>query len=109
MYHYVYKITNLITGEFYIGKHSTYKLFDNYMGSGSKIRQSINKYGIEHFKKEVLCSCETPDDAFIKEHELITNHISDPLCYNIDTSLGRASWKSKQMKNHYPSLNVKKC
>lgn len=41
-YHYLYKTTNLITNEFYIGVHSTYDLKDGYLGSGKK--EDIQKW-----------------------------------------------------------------
>lgn len=49
---YIYKITNMINGKTYIGKHSANKT--NYMGSGSLIRNAIRKYKVENFKKEIL-------------------------------------------------------
>lgn len=53
-YNYVYKITNLVNGKIYIGKHSTDNLDDNYMGSGTRLRQAYKKYGLECFIKEVI-------------------------------------------------------
>ena len=42
-YNYIYKITNLANGKIYIGKHSTNKLGDSYMGSGKIIKNAIAK------------------------------------------------------------------
>lgn len=53
-YYYVYKITNLVNGKIYIGKHSTNNLNDNYMGSGVVLHQAYQKYGLECFNKEVI-------------------------------------------------------
>lgn len=53
-YYYVYKITNLVNGKIYIGKHSTTNLNDNYMGSGVVLHQAYQKYGLENFNKEVI-------------------------------------------------------
>lgn len=53
-YYYVYKITNLVNAKIYVGKHSTDKLDDNYMGSGVVLHQAYQKYGLECFSKEVI-------------------------------------------------------
>ena len=52
--HYIYRTTCNITGEWYVGMHSTSKLDGGYMGSGKILRYSIRKYGKENHTKETL-------------------------------------------------------
>ena len=58
MKHVIYKITNIVNGKFYIGKHSTLDINDSYMGSGVAIKKAIKKYGKENFTKEILFEFE---------------------------------------------------
>ena len=53
-YHFIYKTTNLLSGKYYIGMHSTDNLDDGYLGSGRRLRYSINKYGKESHKREII-------------------------------------------------------
>ena len=61
----VYKITNLITNKFYVGKDEGNS--SDYMGSGKWIKNSINKHGIENFSKEILEVCNDSDHLIIQE------------------------------------------
>jgi len=67
-YYYVYKTTNLITSKTYIGKHVSIKENDDYIGSGKLLWRSINKHGIENFKKEIIEYCNNHD--ILKEREI---------------------------------------
>lgn len=71
--YYVYKVTNLLNGKFYIGKRKHLKPeVDKYMGSGKLIKLAIAKYGVENFSKEVLQTFETNDAAAEFEASLVT-------------------------------------
>lgn len=67
MFLYIYKITNLLNGKIYVGKHSCSKIENSYLGSGVAIRRAIKKYGRDNFQKEVLCLCENEDELNDKE------------------------------------------
>ncbi len=83
-YHFIYKTTNLLNGKYYIGMHSTDNLNDGYMGSGKRLRYSINKHGVENHKKEVLEFFEDRKKLAIREREIITlNEIAKEECLNL--------------------------
>ena len=86
MFHYVYRIDNLINGKFYIGVHSGEKnpAEDNYWGSGKNIKAAIEKYGKNNFSKLILDVFSSRKEADAKEKELVSEDLlSDPTCYNI--------------------------
>lgn len=87
-YSYVYKITNILTNEYYIGVRSCNCEIheDPYMGSGLLIVRSINKHGLENFKKEILKVFHTRAEASFFEAESVTEiTLKDPLCLNLKT------------------------
>jgi hypothetical protein len=83
MFYTVYKITNLINGKFYIGKHRTKNLNDGYFGSGKLLRQAITKYGLDNFKKEILEVCKTEEQMNLAERILVVidYEVSYNLCF----------------------------
>lgn len=83
-YHYFYKIENLINGNYYYGIHSTNNLDDNYMGSGSRLKQAYKIYGKENFKKTILKFFDTRALASVYESEVVNETcVKDTNCYNL--------------------------
>ena len=79
----IYKITNLVNKKIYIGKDTTSD--KNYFGSGLLIKRSIEKFGIENFKKEILEECITNEELCEKEKKWIKffNSTNLDIGYNI--------------------------
>jgi hypothetical protein len=71
MYYTIYKTTNLINGKFYIGKHQTKNLNDDYIGSGKLLIRAVKKHGIENFHKEILFICESEKHMNLLEKILV--------------------------------------
>ena len=83
MHHIVYKITNLLNNKYYIGKHSTNNINDNYMGSNEQLSIDMDRFGAQNFVREVLFEGSTAEEALEMEARLITsNDILSDRCYN---------------------------
>lgn len=67
----IYRITNLLNGKVYIGKHQTENLNDGYMGSGKHIKSAIKKYGLENFEKEILYVLDSKESMDTIEAQLV--------------------------------------
>ena len=84
---YIYKVTNVITGEYYFGKReyrkdNKLKLGEIYLGSGKDILENISKYGKENFTKEILAQCKTLEDMNELETYYILRNCDNRLCLN---------------------------
>lgn len=89
MHYTIYKITNILDGKYYIGKHQTKDLDDGYMGSGKLLKRAIQKHGINNFSKEILHVFQTEHEMNDKEKELVTlNEMSYNLCPGGDGGFG---------------------
>ena len=83
-YYFIYKTVNIVNGMYYIGKHETYKLDDEYLGSGTYIKHAVNDYGRDNFEREILFYCDSYEELNEKEKEIVTIEIvNDKMSYNL--------------------------
>lgn len=106
MVYTIYRVTNLLDGKIYIGKHQTLDPNDDYFGSGKAIRAAIKKYGKQNFKKEVLFIFESESEMNNKERELITeDFVSRKDTYN--TGVGGEGGPHFKGKKHSVEAKIK--
>ena len=110
----IYKITNKITGDFYIGssknvkrrwgehkKPSTWKRFPN-----SQLYQDMQKFGVDNFAFEVI---EEVEESFLKEKEQKFIETLNPI-YNNNRAKGLdIERRKKYCKEYEKSDKRKKC
>jgi hypothetical protein len=105
---YVYKITNITTGEFYIGsRYQNVKLGLSpeqdigitYFTSG-KLREQF-KQNPNNFIKEILFTDINDDIVYTSEQNFIKEHINNPLCLNkqYTNSQGNILYRGKMDDN----------
>ena len=81
----VYRITNILTDEKYIGcKHLRVKGWESYIGSSKYLKEAIEEYGKENFKFEVLQATRNRTQTIIAEEQwqLELNVVEDETYYN---------------------------
>lgn len=83
-FHFLYKVTNIINGRYYIGVHNTADLGDGYKGSGNILAEAFRKYGKKSFQREIMNFFNSAKEAFDAEAQIVNKDlINDPLCYNV--------------------------
>lgn len=94
MYHYIYKIIHK-NGRYYVGRHSTKNLNDNYMGSGKWVTHIKDKTSLS---KIILKFCSSEDELFQEEANILNEHIDHPLNMNfINKPRGNGTGKYNTM------------
>lgn len=112
-YHIIYKTTCLINKKYYIGMHSTDNLNDGYMGSGKALKFSIQRYGKENHKVEILEMVENRELLAERERQLVTiNKVRNGKCMNLKVGgiggfIKKAKIKKKKIKKK-PLVKAKK-
>lgn len=83
LYFFVYITRNKITGEYYKGQHSTDSLFDGYLGSGTRFKQALKRYGKDAFERRIVLFLPDLKTAKWAERQFITHEdTTNPMCYN---------------------------
>jgi len=85
---HLYKITNKLTDEYYIGKHNGLDQKKSngqlYWGSGDRIRNQVKKHGADNFTYEILV-ISTTEYIYELEEKMVTLNLieSDNKCLNL--------------------------
>lgn len=83
MYRYIYKI-QFENGYYYIGKHKSTSLDDNYKGSGVKLSAFRKQYPHLNETKEILCLCDSAYELNERERDFIGDlYKTDKYCLNL--------------------------
>lgn len=105
-FNFVYKTTCLVTNRYYIGVHSTNNLEDGYLGSGTVLLRSVEKYGKENHNREIIEYFNTRGEAFKLEKKLVNKKlIEDPMCINLVGGGRGISVFSKEIKKKISESN----
>lgn len=84
LYHFIYRTTNTINGNYYIGMHSTSDLNDGYMGSGRRITNSLRHNGRSNHKFEILEYLPDRKSLAKREFEIVNEELlNDSKCLNL--------------------------
>lgn len=81
--HFLYKSTNRLNQNYYVGVHSTNRVDDSYIGSGKRFRSEVRKYGKSNFIREILQFFDTREEALVAEYLTVSQIIQDPKCLNL--------------------------
>jgi len=104
---HLYKITNNITGEYYVGKHNGWEQ-NGYWGSGYRIQNSIKKYGTENFTYKILVIGNT-DYIYELEKRFVTPEMVDldEKCLNLTIGGLGVNYHTEQSKQKLRDARAK--
>jgi hypothetical protein len=104
---HLYKITNTVTGEYYIGKHNGWTQ-NGYWGSGNRIQRLIKKYGTDKFKYDILVISDV-DYIFELEKKYITTEMVDldEKCLNLTIGGQGVGYMSEDIKQKLREARAK--
>ena len=104
---HLYKITNTVTGEYYIGKHNGWTQ-NGYWGSGNRIQRLIKKYGTDNFKYDILIIADV-NYIFELEKKYITTEMVDldEKCLNLTIGGQGVGYMSEDIKQKLREARAK--
>jgi hypothetical protein len=89
MYYIIYKTTNLINGLYYVGTHRATDLEDDYLGSGTLLKNAVRTFGKNNFVRENLFVFDEEWKMILAEKILVI--VDSEITYNM-CSGGIGSW-----------------
>jgi len=107
MKHFIYKTIHK-NGKYYIGRHSTANINDDYIGSGKWVSQIKNK---ENLSREILEYAESFQRLIELEDTYLDEHFGKPNCMNLSNkstgwAVGEANpMKREEVKNKFKGKN----
>ena len=112
MYGYIYITTNKINGKIYIGQHKAVQYDSWYLGSGTYLRNAIQKYGKENFENHIIQWCISQEELNDKEKYWIKkyNSLDKAVGYNITkggTNGGIQGLKQEDYENWLKRISEK--
>ena len=94
----LYKTTNLVNGKYYVGVSNGNN--PSYKGSGPALLNAIKQYGSKNFKREVLETFNTKEEAFAREAEMVNeDFVKDRKTYNVKNG-GKGGTGHTKSKEH---------
>jgi len=86
--------------------HSTDDLEDGYLGSGKRLRYSINKYGVENHGREILEFFDSREELKRREKEVVSlDEIAKEDCLNLMVGGKGGFISDEQQRNRSLSAN----
>jgi len=99
-YHFIYKTTNVLNNKYYYGMHSTDDLNDGYLGSGRRLRYSINKHGEKNHKRKIIEYLPNRKKLISREKEIVNlNEIAKKDCMNLMVG-GKGGFVSEEQQKY---------
>ena len=87
--------------------HSTDNLEDGYLGSGKRLRYSINKHGAENHEREIIEFTNSREELRDREKEIVNEQLlEEGLCMNITTG-GEGGFSSEQQRLNAEKSNAR--